>query len=283
MQQPPLSVQIRALETELGVRLLLRMPRGVELTEAGQVFLEDAVAILASVARAAERAGRVASGRVGRVSVGFTTSAALHPFVPAMMRDFRAAYPEVTIDLQEDNAAALTRSVARGSLAAALLRLPVDRPPGLAFIELLAEEMVAVLPVGHRLAGEPGALALAELAGERFILVRQPGGQGMYSNLIQACRGQGFEPLIAAEVGHMLTDVSMVAAGVGVSVVPASMQEIRLAGVCYRRLMGPVLVAPLTLIYSNADRSALLGNLVAVARAVAPAFCGAGPCGAAAT
>ncbi len=270
IQQPPLSLQIQQLEAELGAPLLLRTPRGVELTQAGAAFFEDAKAILLSVERAAARTAQIVRGHVGRLAIGFTTSAILHPFVPGLIRDFQASYPEVQLDLREDNAAGLIRAAKAGAVAAALLRIPVERPPALAFLELAHEPLMLVLPAFHRLAAASTAVRLAELAGERFVLVRLPGAPGIYANVLAACRAEGFEPAIAAEVPHMLTNVSLVAAGVGISVVPASTSEIGLRGVRYRRLIAkPALTAPLTLAHRAGNADPILANLIAAAWAMA--------------
>jgi DNA-binding transcriptional LysR family regulator len=269
MQQPPLSQQIRLLETELGVSLFTRGARGVELTVAGQALLDDAYAILASVERAADRTQQAARGQVGKLSVGFTTSAILHPAVPRMIRVFREQHARVELDLREHPAADLIEAVARRELQVGLLRVPVARPPELQFLELLHEELLVVLPVGHRLlgAGGRGRLDLSELAGERFILVRRPGAPGIYENLIRACRASGFEPLVAAEVAHMLTNINLVAAGAGISVVPASMREVNLRQVGYRRLRAaPGLTAPLTMAYLVGNADPVLHNFIATTR-----------------
>ncbi|MEI9983806.1 MAG: LysR family transcriptional regulator [Aliidongia sp.] len=270
IQQPPLSLQIRQLETELGTSLFTRTARGVVLTAAGQAFLEDARAILASVDRAAARSVQIARGHQGRLSVGFTTSAILHPFVRRVMRAFRETYPAIELDPHEGNAATLTRSVATGTMAAGFLRIPVDRPPGVAFVELLSEELLAVLPIGHALSGGSDALDLSQLAQENFILVRRPGAPGIYENVIAACRAAGFEPSIAAEVPHMLTNVNLVAAGFGISIVPASMREISLHDVQYRRLRAtPLLTAPLTMAFLADNDDPILANLSALTRDLA--------------
>jgi DNA-binding transcriptional LysR family regulator len=267
LQQPPLSAQIRQLETELGATLLTRTPRGVVPNAAGKAFLEDAKAILDSVDRAAARALRIARGQVGRLPVGFTTSAMLHPFV---RRAFRDAYPEVELALDEGNAAELTRAVEDGRMAAGFLRIPVARPPGVAFFELLQEELLAVLPVAHPLAQDTAPLDLRDLAGERFILVRRPGAPGIYENVIEACRAAGFSPTVMAEVPHMLTNVNLVAAGAGVSIVPASMSEIGFQDVRYRRLRPEhALAAPLTLACLVDNDDPILANLVALAQGLA--------------
>ena len=271
LQQPPLSMQIQQLEAELGTALFRRVARGVELTAAGRALLEDAQAILASVQRAAERTGRAALGQVGRLSVSFTTSAMLHPLAARLIRAFRDAYVEVGLDLHEGNASEVTRAVRDGAVTAAMLRAPVERPPGMVFTELLQEELLLALPADYKLPGTAGrAVALAELAGEPFILVRRPGAPGIYENVVAACRAAGFEPVIAAEVPHMLTNVNLVAAGMGVSVVPASMREVRVRDVQYRRLRGtPALTAPLSLAYLGGNADPILANLVAMATRLA--------------
>jgi len=266
IQQPPLSMQIHNLEAELGADLLVRTPRGVELTAAGEAFLEDAKAILKSVERAAARTQRIARGHHGSLAVGVTTSAILHPFVRRILRLFRQTYPQVELALDEGNAATLSRAVTAGSVAAGFLRIPVDRPAGVAFVELLHEELLVVLPAEHPLAGGPDTvIELGQLAREPFILVRLPGAPGIYENIIAACRAAGFEPSIAAEVPHMLTNVNLVAAGAGVSVVPGSMSQIALPDVCYRRLRTAV-TAPLTLAFVESNRDPILANLLGMAR-----------------
>jgi DNA-binding transcriptional LysR family regulator len=271
IQQPPLSQQIKALETELGVTLLKRGPRGVEATIAGQVFLDEAYAILEAVSRAKARTLLTSRGQVGRLSIGFTTSAALHPLVPNIIRAFRQAYARVELDLHENAAADLTEAVMRRDIQIAVLRAPVARPPELAFLELLHEELLVVLPVGHRLAGRRGrsGMELRDLAQEKFILVRRPGAPGIYEDVVQACRKTGFEPHVVAEVPHMLTNINLVAAGAGISMVPASMREVNLRQVVYCPMRTtPKLTAPLTLAYLTDDVDPVLSNFIAITRAM---------------
>ena len=269
MQQPPLSQQIRVLEREVGVDLFRRLPRGMELTAAGEVFLLEARTVLEAAERSVTRARAAARGQYGRLVLGITTSATLHPFVSHVLGEYSRTHPGVALDVQEANASDLTEAVANGSTDVAFLRAVVSSPLRLHFMEVLREALVVVLPETHRLRSEE--LALADLRDERFILVRRPSAPGMYAALLEACRAHGFEPALAAEVGRMLTAISFVAAGVGITLVPESLASIRSHGVRYARLR-PVdrLDAPLTVAYRAGElRPALAGLLDVVRQAAA--------------
>ena len=274
IQQPPLSQQIKALEQELGFALFERVPKGVKLTVGGQVFVDEARTILASVDRASQRAGSAAHGLTGKLSLGFTSSAVTHWLAPRMISGFRQAYPAVELEYQEGSAAKLTQAVAKGSLDIGAVRKPVAHPQGVAFHTLVNEQMLLVLPATHPLvknakkAGAPekgkgaegernrragdklATLSLRALKDEPFILTRRPGAPGMYADLISACHRAGFTPKIAAEVENMLTNVALVAAGVGVSAVPESMRNVHANDVVYfHPKEGAELAAPLTIVY----------------------------------
>lgn len=255
MQQPPLSQQIRALETELGFDLFRRHPKGAALTAGGEVFLREAKAILERVDHAAAHAARVAKGVEGRISIGFTSSAAAHPLIPRIVRAYRAARPGVSLEFKEGNAAELTDAVEADELDVAFLRQPVRQPAGLAFHHLLDEQMLLVLPIGHACLKKSAAkgmpaIPLLALRDEPFILVRRRGAPGMYANLVEACVRAGFTPNIAVEVDRMLTNISLVAAGAGVSAVPASMKGFHDDSVVYCGIADAAagMRAPLTMV-----------------------------------
>jgi len=273
MQQPPLSHQIRMLEKELGFDLFRRHPKGAELTAGGAAFLEEAKAILRSVELAAAKAARAAQGYEGTMIIGFTSSAAAHPLIPGIIRAYREAYPGVHLDLREGNAAELTEEIEEGKVNLGFLRSPVSQPRGIGFHQLLDEEMLLILPAGHALlekqqkSGLP-VISIKALAEEQFILVRRHGAPGMYSNLIEACENAGFTPRIASEVERMLTNISLVAAGGGISVVPASMKDFHRDSVVYCRIRDarPPLVAPITLVNRVASISPAEKNFLALAK-----------------
>jgi DNA-binding transcriptional LysR family regulator len=254
--QPPLSQQIKALEAEIGAPLFVRHPRGVALTDAGRSFLGDAEAILASVGNAAQRARRTARGETGRIAVGFTTSAPFHPLVARAIREFRSARPDVSFVLEESSSGDLLAGLREERLDIAFIRSGVADPEGLAVHPLLQEEMAAALPARHRLARRP-SLALKELANETFILYRRPDGRGLYDVIIAACAAAGFSPHVGQEAPRIVSTLNLVAAGLGVTIVPASLSRLPLEGVTYRPLRGrPALKVPLSLASRRDERSA---------------------------
>jgi DNA-binding transcriptional LysR family regulator len=241
MQQPPLTRLLRALETELGAVLLHRSSRGVKPTRAGDALFQEAQAILMRADGVTEAVRRAVRGEEGRLAVGFTSSAALHPFVPAAFRAFREALPSVRVDLEEAGTAELVEAVLKGRLDAAFVRSPVGLVPELAVDPVLQEPMLAALPARHRLLARPRRLALTALAAEPFVLYRRPSGPGLYDAILAACREAGFSPVVAQEAPRLTATLSLVAAGLGVTLVPASLQRIAIEGVAYRPLArGPV-------------------------------------------
>lgn len=278
IQQPPLSQQLKALETELGVSLFDRQPRGVALTAAGTALHGDAVELFARIEQMRARMQRMARGDEGALAIGFTSSAAAHKLTPEVLRACRRQFPRVTLSLTERNAAEAIEQLADGTLSAALLRAPVQHPEGVRFDLLLEEEMVIALPLDHALlrrraaegvaAGTP--VSLRELKGDPFILVRRPGAPGMYGDLLRECEALGFTPRIGAEVERMLTNLNLVAAGAGVSVVPASMAGLNRHGVAYCRMVETDrLRAPLTLGYRANDADPAVAALVALTHRIA--------------
>lgn len=268
IQQPPLSQQIQALERELDAQLFRRKPRGVELTPAGRALLEEARIILSRAEEAVAATRRAARGEAGRIGLGFTSSASFHPFVPRAIRAFREAHPLVALALEESGTVELVEALRAEAIDVAFVRSPIGAEAGLMVHPVLDEPMVVALPRGHQLAALfANPLPLAALAGETFILYRRPVGPGLHDAIIAACDRAGFSPTIGQEAPRMLSTLSLVAAGLGVSLVPASMSRLEAEGVVYRRLdPSALLTAPLNLAYRRGEISAAVRGFVAQVR-----------------
>ena len=234
--QPPLSQQIKQLEEDLGVTLLNRSTRKVELTAAGQRYLERAREILASVDAAGDEANRIAVGEIGRVSIGFTGSATYH-LLPAIARRLRAELPDIDLDLHGEM---LTPQQAE-ALHSGVIDLGFLRPPvhdrQLRYEVVGTEAMIAVVPHTHPLAAR-ASVEMADLAGEQFVSYSGFNRSVVFQVVIDACQRAGFTPSIRHEVGETSTLVSFVAAGPGVALVPQSVQQLQIAGAVYVPLAG---------------------------------------------
>jgi len=277
MQQPPLSQQIRALERELDVQLFHRKPRGVEMTAAGRALFTDARSILGHIDDALATARRTARGEQGRISVGFTTSVALHPLIPRVIREFREAFPLVSVTLAQGEHFDLIERVGNDQLDAAFVR--IANPEGLVIEPLLVESMVVALPTGHALAqsknGGGTALSLKALSGETFIVyVRPNGARTLLSDaIIVVCHAAGFSPRVGHETVHVASLLNFVAAGLGISIVSASQQRMNIDGVAYRRLKSAThLKVPLNLVSRRGEPSAAVRQFLKLAKRTARNF-----------
>jgi len=241
IQQAPLSQQIKLLERTLGAQLFRRKPRGVELTEAGVALRTEAASILASVDRAVDTTRRVSRGEQGQIRVGLTTSACFHPFPPQAIRAFRRAHPQVKIEFEQNSTPGLIERLQTGRVDAAFIRTAIGQPDGVKVLPLIEEPMVVALPAGHPLARRKNArgLTVKSLAQETFIGYPRAAGAGLYDSVIAACIASGFSPDIAYEAPQIVSTLNLVAAGMGISIVPSSMQRLRLDEVVYRPMSGP--------------------------------------------
>jgi len=279
MQQPPLSQQIKAIERELDVQLFRRKARGVELTDAGSTFLNDARATLSQLERAVESTRRTARGELGRICIGVTSTSSFHPLVARSIRAFSEACPKVSLTLEESLSNELLEGLRNERMDVAFIRTAPADAGGLAIQPLLEEPMVAALPSSHPLAKRPkeGAIPLRRLALETFILYGPP-GTGMYDTIISACHAAGFNPNVgnlgaSTQQGPRIgSTLSLVAAGLGITFVPSSLQRMNVEGVAYRRVKGTTPpAARLSLATRRGDPSATVKQFVSLVRSTAKA------------
>ncbi len=228
--QPPLSLQIQALEAGLGVRLFERSRRHVALTESGRLFLPEARATLEQAERARRIAQQAARGEVGQLFIGFTGSAPFNAAMPAIISRFRRAWPGLHMVLRELSTTDQLAALAEGSLDIGFVR--PGQPQETAGVEtrlVLEEPLVVALPEQHPLAGQD-SLAMADLAGDSFILHPRAIGTGLYDKVVGLCEAAGFQPQVLLEAHQMSTMVALTATGLGVSVVPEAMRRVQVAG-----------------------------------------------------
>jgi DNA-binding transcriptional LysR family regulator len=236
VSQPPLSTQIRALEVELKVQLLQRGNRGASLTPAGVIFLDEMRAVLSRLERVKAQMSNAGRGEAGTLRVGFV-SIADYGVLPPTLRAFRARLPEIEFQLHELTTDAQIRELRGERLDLGLGLAPVpDRD--IDFEHLLHEELVLAAPTRHPALAFKGGVDLRRFSAADFIVPPRELAPGLYDAIIGCCRAAGFMPQIAQQARQMQTVIGLVASGMGVALVPASVRNLRRSGVQYRLLRG---------------------------------------------
>lgn len=223
MAQPPLSVSIQKLEAEVGAKLFVRSPNGVNLTPSGKSALTEARRLLFHGSQFAQIAKSASDGTGGTLHVGFvgsTTFGMLQKLVP----QFRAAYPGVELVLREATSARIVQMVEEDRLDVGLVRTPLLHSSTATLVPLEQDRFIAALPRNHRLANA-GQLALADLADEPFIMYNRTEAAGLHTAAMLACQEAGFLPRIAQEAVQVQTVLSLVESCLGVALVPSVMQR----------------------------------------------------------
>ena len=217
--------------------------------------------LAAKAAHAAQRAGR---GEVGSLNVGFTASSAFNAVVPNALRSFRRAYPDVFVTLEEANTTRLLQGLEEGTLDVVFLR------PGATGIEnyqirhLSDEPLLIALPAAHPLAARP-EIALGELRTDPILLLPRSVGPTLYDTITKAFRDAGHEPILGQTAPQIASVINLVAAAFGVTLVPASMAQVAVAGVVYRAIAGNAPVAQIALATRRGETNGIVRNFVAKA------------------
>ena len=234
--QPPLSYQIQQLERELEVQLFERTRHNVRLTDAGHALLDEAYHIFGQVEQMVRMVQHIGHGEIGLLTLGFVPSAS-NSILPVILRTFHEQFPEVRLLLKEQNPDQLVRGLEERRLDVGFLYLPCEgnlleaRP-------VSHESLVAVLPLNHPLVDLP-EIPLQALANDLFIIpARYAAVPGLFSHIMEACRRADFVPKVAQEAWLMQTIIGLVAANMGVGLVPDSVMNLHRTGVAYKPLQG---------------------------------------------
>jgi DNA-binding transcriptional LysR family regulator len=268
IKQPPLSLQIRQLEREIGTALFRRETRGVKLTETGTLLLDEARRILDQVERIRAGVQSRARGESGHIHLGFAGATYVHRLITGIIRAYHERYPAVVLTPEQSNTARLLATLRSGEIDVAFVRPPVIDADGLTLDLLIDEPMMIVLPEWHPRAGGR-SMPLSALAPDTFILFPRAIGPGLHDAIIASCQRAGFSPNLGQEASQTVSIIHMVAAGFGVSIVPQSLSQIRAEGIVYLAIEGEAPRAPVSVAHRRDDRSAIVRNFVALARRAA--------------
>lgn len=260
--QPGLSQQIMSLEAIVGRPVIDRSRRLVQLTPTGLLLYEEALKIVAQADKAIAALKRVERGETGRISIGYVASAAYSGLLTKSLGSFRRRHPDVELQLVEMEMGQQLRKISEGDLDFGYIRPPASIPPGLIAMEVLKERLVVAVPEGHPHAART-AVDLADLAGSTFITPRQPPDVGFHANTLMACGEAGFQPRISATGRDFTTIASMVAVGLGVSLVPESLQCVKLPGIRYVSLSGCSVTSDLAIAHRRSESSSVVRAFVA--------------------
>jgi DNA-binding transcriptional LysR family regulator len=255
--QPPLSRQIRQLEEELGAELLDRTSRPLRLTPAGRFFFEQTVQLLARVREVSHATQRIAQGQRAWFGIGFVPST-LYGMMPDVIRRFRAANPDVEVGLFELTTLQQAEALKAGRIDVGLGRLTLD-DPALGAETVLVEPLVAALRTGHALLKRP-QLSLALLARDSLVLYPARPRPSFADHVLQIFRVRGLTPTVAMEANELQTAIGMVAAGIGVALVPQSVKRLHRDDVDYRPLAEADATSPVIMNFRSEDESPLLAQ-----------------------
>jgi Transcriptional regulator len=277
LAQPSLSTQIRLLEEDVGVQLLERDSHKVELTPAGQSFLEGCRRLLQDADNYTGAARRIARGESVPLSIGFVPSLA-HGLLPSILRRFRQQFPDVQLLLSEMDSTAQIEQIADNRIHLGLIGLGLPKDiPELEIVVVAEERLVAALPQDHPLARKPRkSIPLKTLADEHFLLGSRVHAPVFNPWIIVLCQQAGFQPHIVQESGQPMTVLNYVAAGLGVTILPEQFSRLVTAGVCFIPLARPTPSYRYCSARMRDNRNPVLSHFIRIAREVGKGVRGAG-------
>ncbi|MEG4804944.1 LysR substrate-binding domain-containing protein [Microcoleus sp. ARI1-B5] len=266
--QSAVSRQIKDLEDELGVQLFDRRSRPLQLTPAGQTFLEESRATLAQLEQAVHKTQRIHQGELGYLTVSFTSSIANGVF-PEMLRTFRQRYPEVKLILQEEHSAFLIQRLRDRQTDIIFLYLyhEISEDNDLETMSLTQEPLVAVLPKNHPLAAQ-SKISLDDLKDREFVMPLHQVVAGLSEQIYHLCSQAGFVPKVVQTAVFMVTILGLVAGETGISILPSHVQNIQREGVVYRPILEPTATTNLTAVWRPNHSSTILQQFLDIIKSL---------------
>ena len=258
LSQPALSLQIRALEEEVGVRLFERNRRKTTLTAAGVAFRDDAAAALSQLEQAIRRARLAASGKLGLLRIGFISTAGSE-IVPNIVRQFRELNPEVEFSLRNILTAEQVQMLETGSLDIGFLRLPIGEHSALDVVTVHREPFVLVVPSSHKLAKRK-RVRLREVAGQDFVMYERTYAPGFHDLIFGMLRDAGIVPNVSQTAAEIPMLISLVASGMGVAILPASAVKHSVASVVACEILDRIPMSEIGIAVSKRFRTAVVDN-----------------------
>jgi DNA-binding transcriptional LysR family regulator len=256
--QPALSLQIRQLEEELGVKLFERLKHRVKLTPAGRVFAQRARFALEQTQKAAREAALVGRGEAGTLSIGFVSSAVVS-VLPRILRAYASEVPAVAVELLELDPLEQVEGLRNGTIDVGVMHALIETPD-FDMATLAREELLAALPADHA-AAQKERIDLITLADETFLVPKKHEFGGLHELVVDACHKAGFVPRKMQATRLLQTALCLVGGGLGVALVPESFQEkVQIKGLVYRRLSS-TLVIDLVAVWLGGNESLLLERL----------------------
>jgi len=259
LSQPALSLQIRALENEVGVRLFERNRRKTTLTAAGVAFRDDAVTAVSQLDQAVRRAKLAADGKLGLLRVGFISTAG-NEIMPTIVRQFSESNPEVEFSLLNVLTADQLQMLDVGSLDIGFLRLPIGEHPELEVVRVHREPFVVVVPLSHKLAKKKKKIHLRELSGQAFVMYERSYAPGFHDLMLGILRDAGIVPHVRQTAGQMPTLISLVAAGMGISILPRSTVTHSVASVVPCEIADAISMSEIGMAVNKRNRPAIVDN-----------------------
>ena len=263
LSQPALSLQIRALEEEVGVRLLERNRRKTILTAAGVAFRDDAAGVVSQLDQAIRRARLAADGKLGLLRIGFISTAG-NEIVPNLVRRFRESSPEVVFSLRNILTTDQIQMLGAGSLDIGFLRLPIGEHLEIEVVAVHREPFVVVTPLSHKLAKRK-RIALHELSGEDFVMYERSYAPGFHDLIFGMLQDAGVVPNVCQTAGQMPTLISLVDSGMGISILPASAVKHSGASVVACEIAGKIAMSEIAIAVNKGNRAAVVGNFRSLA------------------